>query len=172
MKIRIFILISLPIFVLILAGSSLENSALKENSRALKGFVLAGNSENYQILRGLFTGAAIDASSESFGMEASLGQTASGPAESESYKMSQGYWPDFGGSGCCDTPGDADNGGTINILDVTFIINYLYKNGPHPDCYDEADADGSNIINILDVTTLINYLYKNGPPPVCGTTET
>jgi len=26
--------------------------------------------------------------------------------------------------------GDVDNSGTINILDVTYLINYLYKTGP------------------------------------------
>ncbi|UCD95388.1 MAG: hypothetical protein JSU69_04895 [Candidatus Zixiibacteriota bacterium] len=74
--------------------------------------------------------------------------------------------------GCCVDPGDADDNSAINILDVTFIINYLYKNGPTPACVDQADADGNNSVNILDVTHIINYLYKNGPDPICGTTGT
>jgi hypothetical protein len=69
---------------------------------------------------------------------------------------------------CCDEPGDADNNGVLNILDVTYIINYLYKNGPEPVCPDEADPDKNCAPNILDVTYIINYLYKNGPPPECG----
>jgi hypothetical protein len=73
-------------------------------------------------------------------------------------------------TGCCIDPGDADDNGAVNILDVTFIINYLYKNGPTPNCVDQADADGNNSLNILDVTHIINYLYKNGPDPVCGST--
>jgi hypothetical protein len=63
--------------------------------------------------------------------------------------------------------GDADNSGGINILDVTYIINYLYKEGPAPDYPGAADADGSGGINILDVTHIINYLYKEGPKPEC-----
>ena len=63
----------------------------------------------------------------------------------------------------CDR-GDADFSGSINILDVTYIINYLYKGGPEPDLYC-ADANATGMINILDVTYIINYLYKGGPPP-------
>ncbi|UCD94158.1 MAG: hypothetical protein JSU69_10395 [Candidatus Zixiibacteriota bacterium] len=68
----------------------------------------------------------------------------------------------------CDCiPGDADGDGKHLILDVTHIINYLYKNGPPPTpyalCSGDADCDCS--VLILDVTYLINYLYKNGPPP-------
>ena len=63
--------------------------------------------------------------------------------------------------------GDSDNSGTVNILDVTYIINYLYKFGPAPDPEDIADADGSGSINLLDVTYLVNYLYKYGPAPIC-----
>ena len=75
-------------------------------------------------------------------------------------------------TGCCDMAGDANNSGNINILDVTYIINYLYKGGVTPVCIDEADANGSNTLNILDVTHIINFLYKGGPEPVCGTTGT
>lgn len=63
--------------------------------------------------------------------------------------------------------GDADGSGAINILDATFIINYLYKGGPAPVPGEAGDANGSGTINILDVTALINYLYKGGPEPVC-----
>ncbi|UCD95387.1 MAG: S8 family serine peptidase [Candidatus Zixiibacteriota bacterium] len=61
--------------------------------------------------------------------------------------------------------GDADSDGTINLLDATFIVNFLYKNGPEPYAVYCADADANGSLNILDVTYLINYLYKNGPPP-------
>jgi hypothetical protein len=61
--------------------------------------------------------------------------------------------------------GDADSDGTINLLDATFIVNFLYKNGPAPYADYCADADANAVINILDVTYLINYLYKDGPPP-------
>lgn len=63
--------------------------------------------------------------------------------------------------------GDADGSGAINILDVTGLINYLYKGGAAPDPIESGDADGNGSTNILDVTLLINYLYKGGAEPVC-----
>jgi hypothetical protein len=72
---------------------------------------------------------------------------------------------------CCNVPGDANSTETVNILDVTYIINYLYKGGPPPECLNEGDVNETCTINILDVTFLINYLYKGGPPPTCGCVE-
>lgn len=63
--------------------------------------------------------------------------------------------------------GDANGDSSVNILDVTCLINYLYKSGPPPDSQRAGDADGSGDINLLDITYLINYIYKNGPGPLC-----
>jgi len=63
--------------------------------------------------------------------------------------------------------GDADGNSKINILDVTYLINYLYKGGPKPNPDEAADADGNGSINIMDGSYLINYLYKGGPLPTC-----
>ena len=64
--------------------------------------------------------------------------------------------------------GDASVDWQVNILDVTFLINYLYKDGTSPYPIIMGDIDGSCSINILDVTYLINYLYKSGPAPQIG----
>jgi len=64
--------------------------------------------------------------------------------------------------------GDANGDLQVNILDVTFLINYLYKEGAPPWPIVMGDIDGSCSINILDVTYLINYLYKDGPAPLVG----
>ncbi|GEM_PF-2411104 len=63
--------------------------------------------------------------------------------------------------------GDANGNGAVNILDVTFLINYLYKSGPAPDPEASGDVNNSASINILDISYLINYLYKSGPVPNC-----
>jgi len=69
---------------------------------------------------------------------------------------------------CCFEPGDANYDGSVNILDITYNINYLYKDGPEPPCKPQADSDGGGRLNILDVTRLISYLYTGGLWPVCG----
>jgi len=63
--------------------------------------------------------------------------------------------------------GDADYSGAVNLLDVNYMINYLYKSGAEPIPAASGDPDTSGSCNLLDVTYLINYLYKFGPPPVC-----
>ena len=63
--------------------------------------------------------------------------------------------------------GDADGNDALNILDVTYIISYLYKNGPPPIPEAAGDVDKSQSCNVLDISYLINYLYKGGPPPIC-----
>lgn len=63
--------------------------------------------------------------------------------------------------------GDANGDGLINSSDITYLINYLYKNGPAPDPLWLGDCNCDGIINSSDVVYLINYLFKGGPPPSC-----
>jgi uncharacterized protein (TIGR02145 family) len=63
--------------------------------------------------------------------------------------------------------GDVNNTGTVNVLDITSLINFLYKGGPAPFC-GLGDVNNSSSVNILDVNYLINSLYKGGPSPNCG----
>ncbi len=63
--------------------------------------------------------------------------------------------------------GDANGNGTVNALDITFLINYLYKHGSAPNPLESADVNHTGTINALDITYLINYLYKHGPAPAC-----
>jgi immune inhibitor A len=63
--------------------------------------------------------------------------------------------------------GDANGNGTINALDITFLINYLYKGGAAPDPLESADVNSSGAVNALDITYMINYLYRGGNAPNC-----
>jgi hypothetical protein len=68
----------------------------------------------------------------------------------------------------CDCkPGDANNTGNFNLLDVSYIINYLYRGGPAPIPYAKCSADPNCDckINLLDVSYIINNLYRGGPAP-------
>ncbi|MFH2035678.1 MAG: C10 family peptidase [Candidatus Zixiibacteriota bacterium] len=64
--------------------------------------------------------------------------------------------------------GDVSNNGVINILDITDLISFLYKNGSAPVSIWAADLNGDGTVNILDVTYLIAFLYKSGPDPDCN----
>jgi len=57
----------------------------------------------------------------------------------------------------------------LNILDVTYLIDYLYKGGAAPLWPSwRADANGDEAYNLLDVVYNVNYLYKDGPRPKAG----
>jgi hypothetical protein len=62
--------------------------------------------------------------------------------------------------------GDANGNLVVNILDITYLINFVYKGGPAPVPMQAGDANASGVINILDITYLINYVYKGGPAPL------
>lgn len=63
--------------------------------------------------------------------------------------------------------GDANGNGSINLLDILYIINYLYKSGLAPISMEKADINGDGNVNILDITYFIQYLYKAGPALQC-----
>lgn len=63
--------------------------------------------------------------------------------------------------------GDVNGDGSIDIGDMVYLLNYLYKNGPTPFPLASADANCDGVVNIGDVIYLINYLFKGGPLPFC-----
>ncbi len=65
-------------------------------------------------------------------------------------------------------PGDANNNGDVNGIDVIYLVNYLKGVGPAPDPYLAADANGSCDVNGIDVSYLVNYLKGIGAAPRLG----
>ncbi|MEW5924774.1 MAG: dockerin type I domain-containing protein [Candidatus Zixiibacteriota bacterium] len=64
--------------------------------------------------------------------------------------------------------GDANGDGSINILDIIYIIAYLYRGGSAPDPVGKADLNGDGNVNLMDVTYFIQYLYRSGSAPQCN----
>jgi hypothetical protein len=66
--------------------------------------------------------------------------------------------------------GDTNDDGFINMGDVIFLTDYLYRGGPAPLSLIHGDANSNGIVDIGDVVYLINYLFRGGPPPegCCG----
>lgn len=63
--------------------------------------------------------------------------------------------------------GDANSDGSIDIEDVVYLINYLYKNGSAPLPIENGNANCDYVVDLGDVVFLINYLFKGGPAPSC-----
>lgn len=58
--------------------------------------------------------------------------------------------------------GDMNISNTLNISDLTTLVNYMFKNGDPIIPSFIADLDGSCSVNIADLTYLVNYFFKGG----------
>lgn len=61
--------------------------------------------------------------------------------------------------------GDATGDGIVDVADVVYLLNYLYKGGAPPDPLARGNVNGDGIVDLADIIYLLNYLYKGGPPP-------
>jgi uncharacterized delta-60 repeat protein len=63
------------------------------------------------------------------------------------------------------TRGDANNDGVIDLGDIVYLLNYLYRSGPAPHRVEAGDANSDSVINLGDVVYLVNYLFRGGSEP-------
>ncbi len=61
--------------------------------------------------------------------------------------------------------GDVMGDGVIELGDVIYLINYLFKGGPPPEVMETADCNCDDIIDLGDAVYILNYLFKGGPLP-------
>ena len=68
---------------------------------------------------------------------------------------------------CFGIRGDCNGDGTdINILDLNYLVNRIFRGGPSASCLDEANlnSDGTPQ-NILDLNFAVNRIFRGGPLP-------
>jgi len=63
--------------------------------------------------------------------------------------------------------GDVNMDEIIDVGDVVYLINYLFKSGTAPNPLAVGDTNCDKVVDIGDVVFIINYLFKGGPPPAC-----
>jgi nitrous oxidase accessory protein NosD len=59
--------------------------------------------------------------------------------------------------------GDVNSDFVIDIVDVVFVINYLFVEGPAPCPYHSSDTNCDGIVDVQDIVCWINFLF-------CGST--
>ncbi len=61
--------------------------------------------------------------------------------------------------------GEAD--GSVNVLDILYMIQYKFQGGDPPDKPGYADVNCDQVINVLDIIKLIDYKFQSGTPLNC-----
>jgi hypothetical protein len=142
---------------LLLITPAVVNAAEEKSSEPA-----AGEEINWQVI----SGGGTRASSATMVLNGTVGQTAVGTGASASYSLAGGYWQDFGGSGCCVIPGDANHDGSRDISDLTYFVDFMFAGGPAPICTEEFDNDGNCSQDISDLTYYVDFMFAGGPTPV------
>jgi len=65
-------------------------------------------------------------------------------------------------------PGDANGDQMVGLLDLVFLVTYLYQGGGSPVPMANGDVNADCVLDLTDVVYLINYLLRAGPPPLVG----
>jgi len=61
--------------------------------------------------------------------------------------------------------GDTNRDFRINILDLTFLVDRIFRGGPPPITIQAADFNADFTVNINDLTYVIDYIFRGGPRP-------
>ncbi|MFQ5498222.1 MAG: thrombospondin type 3 repeat-containing protein [Candidatus Zixiibacteriota bacterium] len=73
------------------------------------------------------------------------------------------------GDACCcvGQRGDVNGDGLSapDIVDLSYLIDFLWQGGDTPPCPNGADLNGQDGTDIVDITFLVDFLWQGGPPP-------
>ena len=67
--------------------------------------------------------------------------------------------------------GNLNGDGELNVSDVVYLVNYVWRSGPPPTWPYIAEINNDGILDAVDMVYLVNYLFKSGPPPMCSALE-
>ncbi len=65
-------------------------------------------------------------------------------------------------------PGDATGERKVDVSDVVFLVNHVFRGGPIPAIPVAGDVNGNCVIDVTDVFYEANYVFKGGAAPLPG----
>jgi hypothetical protein len=124
-------------------------------------------SNEFRIASDVLCGTGGGAQSAVFTLKTSAGAQASpvGPQSSAGFSVGGG-WIYTAGSEFI--RGDAYRDDKLDVGDVVWLLNYLFKSGPAPCPKSAGDANCDGELNLADAIYLLNYLFRGGPAPCPG----
>ncbi len=63
--------------------------------------------------------------------------------------------------------GDPTGDGAVNVADVAFMVNYIFRGGPAPYPLQLGDANSDGELNVGDIMFLLKAAFRFGPQPEC-----
>ena len=119
--------------------------------------------------RSVIAGGGSKSTTSLYRSSGTIGQASTGRATTSLYKLGSGFWSGpFSGSCCIGTTGDLNGDGKPStILDLTFIIDNIFRGGSDPICPFEGDLDGDGApLRVNDMTVMIDFIFRGGDSPV------
>jgi len=147
-------------------ATNLEETAISQQPQQPAANV--ASSATFQLSRlSINGGGDINASSASYRLGLSIGQSVAGTASSASYQMGIGFWYGAGG-GCANARGDMNGDGIYTAADVVMVLNCAFLDfGNCEICFTDVNCDG--IKTASDVVLELNKVFLGlTNPPWCG----
>ncbi len=123
-----------------------------------------GSKQGYRMVTDVLDGFGGESESDNYRIPVNSGgqPVSGGISQSDSFVVKAGYI-----QASYVKRGDTNADGVIDLGDVVYLLNYLYKGGIDPCPMEAGDVNCDGVVDLGDIVFLINYLYKGGPPPTC-----
>jgi|CXWL01.1.fsa_nt_gi hypothetical protein len=125
---------------------------------ATNNAVAAGEQIKWQVI----AGGGQRGTSTNYVLNGTVGQAAAGPGSSTNFKLNGGFWQNFTPPTCCiGIRGNIDCDGlqSIDIGDLTILVDHLFISFTPLCCVDEGDMVVDASVDIADLTFLVDHLF-------------
>ncbi|MCH8027454.1 MAG: dockerin type I repeat-containing protein, partial [candidate division Zixibacteria bacterium] len=58
--------------------------------------------------------------------------------------------------------GDINRNGRLDIADLVFLVDYIFRGGPSPEPIEAGDANYDGSVTVLDILVLVDHIFRGG----------